>query len=292
MSLKPSCVVDVFPAGAYTWHKRAGAKKVRVQLIGAGASGQGQVVAASSAENTQALNGGGAGGYAEFDFHADQLGATETGTVGAGGAALAASNAHNLTSVNGNPGGNTNFGNWMVARGGLGTGIPGRSWLANTNSGTTGNTYNPNAGNALPGTNNPSLFLTSGGGAGQSQTGGVLSPVGVGSDGNAVQVTTPTVGGNLAPGAFGTINGGLGGTRPGNAGRDGLPGQSQTNGLMGSTGGGAGVSTQDGVAGGNGGAGGFPGGGGGAAGFGVGAGVFSGASGKGGDGIAVVTTYF
>lgn len=293
MSLNPSSVTDVFLVGTTNWIKRPGAKKVKVQIIGGGASGAGQVTVALAATNTQNCFGGGPGGYCEFEFHADMLGNTESVVVGAGGAALAASAVANPNQVPGNPGGNTSFGGWMVARGGLGNASPGRSWLANTNSGTTGNTYNGNSGNSSPGANNPSLFQGSGGGASQSQTGGVLSVVGVGSDGNAIQVTTPAVGGNLVPGMFTPVLGGIGGTRPGNAGRNGLPGFSfGVNSVIGGSGGGAGVSTQDGVAGGNGGAGGFPGGGGGAAGFAVGAAILSGASGKGGDGTAVVTTYF
>jgi len=293
MSLNPSTIVDVFPVGSTLWKKRAGAKKVKVQLVGAGASGQGQINAANAAENTGALFGGGPGGYAEFEFAADMLGATETVIVGAGGASLPASSAHNLVAVAGNPGGNTSFGDWMVARGGKGDANQGRSFLANTNSGTTGNTYQGGSGNSSPAAQNPALFMGGGGGAGQTQTGGALQALGVGSDGNPIQTTTPTLPGNLVPGRFNPALGGLGGGRPGNATRNGQAGLSfGASSVIAGTGGGGGQTTQDGVAGGDGGDGGFPGGGGGAAGFGVGVGVPSGKSGKGGDGIAIVTTYF
>jgi hypothetical protein len=292
MSLRARSRIDIYnTAGAFTWNKYLGAKMVIVRLIGGGASGQGQVSVATTATNTQNSGGGGAGGYSEFIFSAAMLGLTENVIVGAGGAALAASAVTNAVVVPGNPGGNSSFGGWIVARGGLGNLNSGRSWLANTNSGTTGNTYNPNSGNSSSTVNNPSLFMGSGGGASQSQTATVLTGVGVGSDGNPISITTPTVGGNLAPGIFTPLAGGIGGTRPGNATRNGTNGNSfGVNSIIGGTGGGAGVSTQDGVAGGNGGNGGFPGGGGGGAGFGVGA--ASGASGAGAAGIVIVETIF
>jgi hypothetical protein len=90
--------------GANTWNKPSGAKKVLVQMWGAGASG---------AKNTDTAGGGGGGEYTEFMFNASDLGSSETVTIGAGGAARS-------TAGSGNAGGNTTFGSWITAFGGQG----------------------------------------------------------------------------------------------------------------------------------------------------------------------------
>lgn len=86
-----------------TWTKPAGAKSVLVQAWGAGGSG-----AKDSVRNCGA---GGGGGYFQVLLQASSLGATETVTIGAGGAAVASNGA-------GNVGGNTTFGTLVTAYGG------------------------------------------------------------------------------------------------------------------------------------------------------------------------------
>lgn len=87
-----------------TWTKPSGAKKVFVQLWGAGASG---------AKGTNTAAGGGGGEYTEFMFDAGDLSSTETVTIGTGGALR-------TTTGSGNDGGDTTFGSRLTADGGRG----------------------------------------------------------------------------------------------------------------------------------------------------------------------------
>jgi len=74
--------------GAFTYTKPAGATEVRILCLGAGGAG-GNVPTSAAGEH--ACGGGGqAGGYTEAVFPAASLGATETVTVGTGGATGAA----------------------------------------------------------------------------------------------------------------------------------------------------------------------------------------------------------
>lgn len=93
-----------------TWTKPAGysaSSRVYVQAWGAGGSG-GRHTTATFA------SGGGGGGYIERWLNLSQLGATETITIGAGGAARTATNQ------NGAAGGNTTVGSLVTAYGGGG----------------------------------------------------------------------------------------------------------------------------------------------------------------------------
>lgn len=121
-----------------TWTKPAGysaSSRVLVQAWGAGGSG-GRNTTATSA------SGGGGGGYIERWLNLSQLGATETITIGAGGAARTDSNQ------NGAAGGNTTVGSLVTAYGGgggcgtvsLGSGGGGGGQLS---AGTTGTTSSP-----------------------------------------------------------------------------------------------------------------------------------------------------
>ena len=87
-----------------TWTKPAGFNASAMAFIrcwGAGASG---------GKNGGA--GGGGGGYNERWVLLSSMGATETATVGSGGASVSASG-------NGNNGGNTSLGSWLTAYGGI-----------------------------------------------------------------------------------------------------------------------------------------------------------------------------
>jgi hypothetical protein len=97
--------------GSGTWNKPAGLKAVMVRLVGGGGSGGG--CAATTGVQASEGAGGGGGGYSEKVILADDLGATETVTIGAGGAASAAGGA-------GNAGGTTSFGAHLQATGGAG----------------------------------------------------------------------------------------------------------------------------------------------------------------------------
>lgn len=90
--------------GSGTWTKDTGLQRIRVQAWGGGGSG-------GCGSSSDACGGGG-GGYAESWFEAGDLGATETVTVGAGGAAQTTPNS------DGNAGANTTFGSLLTAYGG------------------------------------------------------------------------------------------------------------------------------------------------------------------------------
>ena len=96
-------------AGSFTWAKASTiGTYLRVQCWGGGGSG-----GAKTAAGTQDAAGGGGGAYKEDFYPIRSLGTTETITIGAGGTAVSGSS-------NGNSGGNTSFGSWLVAYGGEG----------------------------------------------------------------------------------------------------------------------------------------------------------------------------
>lgn len=87
-----------------TWTKDAGLKRIRVQAWGGGGSG-------AATTNANEVGGGGGGAYSENWFEADDLGSTETVTIGAGGVSRTTSSA-------GANGGTTTFGSLLTAYGG------------------------------------------------------------------------------------------------------------------------------------------------------------------------------
>lgn len=122
--------IQVFTASG-TWTKPAGAKHVRVRLVGGG--GGGGAADATDGTNTymSAGAGGSAGGYAEALLDAAALGATVAVTVGAAGAGG--------TGTGGAPGGNggtSSFGAACSASGGSG-GNGGIAVGSSSNSTTT-----------------------------------------------------------------------------------------------------------------------------------------------------------
>ena len=100
--------VQVYSANA-TWSKPAGLAFVIVEVLGGGGSDGGVALA-----NTGSAGGGGGGGYSRKKILEASLGATETVTVGAGGAAPAAGDN------TGNTGGTSSFGTHASATGGTG----------------------------------------------------------------------------------------------------------------------------------------------------------------------------
>lgn len=82
---------QIFNVGTgQTWNKPTRAKRVVVELVGAGASAGGTAVCAGG--QFAASSGGGAGGYCKKLFLASVLSASETIDVGAGGVGAAAGN--------------------------------------------------------------------------------------------------------------------------------------------------------------------------------------------------------
>lgn len=256
-----SDVQNFTAVGAGVWIKPAGAKLVLVRAWGAGASGACRLAAGCAP-------GGGGGAYNERWYSASALGATENLVVGAGGAAVASSDADGnagtnstfstaanlLTAYAGGFGHHTGTGSGAGAGGGggkLGAG-------ANLSTGIQGGVGGPPAG----GVQNTDSSDGGGGGGGSTVavSGGGWASDGGGGGGS---VSTTNVGGN---GGNSQRGGGGGGGR-GNT-------SSGTGGTSVEGGNGGGVAT----------AGTQPGGGGGGGGAGS-------ASGKGGDGRVTVYTF-
>lgn len=196
-----------------TWTKPSGADKVLVQVWGAGGSG-----ASEFSGSPDDAPGGGGGAYAEAWFDADDLGATEAVTVGAGGAGVSGGGG---ASTAGNDGGNSSFGSHLQANGGKG--------------GTVGT--NPDAGGdggILPnlvaidglfgvGANNDAgdgLYSGAGGSSGTNKVGG-NSHYGGGGGGGADESNAGAGGASNLAGAGGAGNNagaGVAGTQPGGGG--------------------------------------------------------------------------
>ena len=265
------------------WIKPPLATQALVRLIGAGGGGsRGHVNA------TTVNRGGGAGGsggaYAESTFRADILSSTVPVTVGSGGAGSPAGTG---ASVAGSPGGDTTFGDRLLARGGrpgaqATTAAAGGASPNGIIVGGVGGSSGSNGGQGqapLNSTAGTGTNLITGGGAG---AGGMTSA-------NLARAGANGAQGGLYFGAG--VAGGTAGVVGGNAGGDGAS-QPTTfvDGFGGGGGGGGGGSSTTGN-GGAGGAGGFPGGGGG----GSAAASTGNSSGKGGDGAsgaAQIVTYF
>lgn len=248
-----------------TWNKPPGAKRVHVQAWAGGGSG------GRSGSNTGA-GGGAGGGYREAWFDADDLGATEAVTVGAGGAGVSA----NLTL--GNPGGNTTFGSLLTVYGGGGGGYdgtnggPGGGGAGALSAGADGGTAaaSPGSGGSPNiATADNGLGGGDGGVGGPSATAGYSSVYGGGGGGGGAGASNPGKDGGDS------IYGGAGGGGSSGTGTVGNGGTS-------TFGGNGGAAAKDGA---SGTAGSQPGGGGG----GIEGG--GGTSGPGGDGKVIVTTW-
>ena len=204
-----------------TWTKPAGyaaGSRVFIQAWGGGGSG-GKIGNAG---------GGGGGGYNERWITLSQLGATETITIGAGGAGVT------TASTSGNVGGTTTAGSWVSAYGGGGGGSGGGGGgggqlsAGGTNGGAGGSPWGAIQGDAsatLTIVTTVSFALQNGwivGGAGAGQTGGGGNSGGNsvwgGGGGGAYYGATPYAPGTSsyagAGGAGGSTTSGTAGTAP------------------------------------------------------------------------------
>jgi len=237
LSVTPGVNVQTFTANG-TWTKPSGygsTSRVYIQAWGGGGSGARQSTATS-------CGGGGGGGYNERWLTLSQMGATETVTIGAGGASRTGSNQA------GADGGNTSVGSLITAYGGAGSpltvsggggggqlsagsaGDPGRPYYATDNGGTS-DRQGVGASNVSALGKNDTLFHGGGGGFGTVAAQSGSSSVwggGGGGGGNATAAPgTSAYGGNGgAGGATGTAGtqpggGGGGGTTTSGAGADG-----------------------------------------------------------------------
>lgn len=179
-----------------TWTKPTNLVAIKVQLWAGGGSG-------GSSTTTVNSNGGGGGACVEATFLEGVLGATETVTIGAGGAAVSGG------AGTGNVGGNSTFGSLVTSYGGGGgTGTtgdgPGGGGIFSVGSGTTG-------GSPLGGTVGlASTFGGGGGSGGASVYGGGGGGTGAGGGGASVYGGAGGGGGNNGSGGS-SISGGDGG---------------------------------------------------------------------------------
>ena len=280
-------------AGTFTWTKPAGAKAVFVYVVGGGGGG-----GSGAVNQTSSIRGGGGGGsaagFTQSWMNADDLPATVTVTVGAGGnggasrpSGVAGSGNPGIagtattfgTYLRGAPGVNGNAGT-LAGGGGGGGGVTislfgsyGLTTLGGA-SGSAGNAANANDGSSFQG------MPGQGGGGGAGQTAAATTPTNGGNGGGKLAATSTNSGTAAA------VLGGVGGN-----------GTSQTAATAGTatyawgyvgTGGGGGF-YRTATNGGTGGAGGAPGGGGGGGGS---ADITnaSGAGGQGGAGYCLVIT--
>jgi hypothetical protein len=185
----------------HTWTKPAGLTYVDVQLWAGGGSG-------GSSTGTFSAAGGGGGAYIRGSFLAGSLGATETVTIGAGGAAVTGGG-----STNGNVGGNSSFGSKLTIYGGGG----GRGTTGSGGGG--GGTQSAGATASTGGNPLPSTTSTFGGGNGGGDAVGGSSVYGGGGGSDGDRVGGASVyggggggGGTPGPGAGGvSVFGGNGG---------------------------------------------------------------------------------
>jgi len=196
-----------------TWTKPSGYSancQVRIEAWGGGGSGGGSNAAA------QPSGGGGGGAYNERWTTLSVLGATETITIGAGGAAIVA------TSADGNAGGNTTVGTLLTAYGGGGGafnavgGGGGGGGGGLTSAGTTATISTGSAGGGNTFTTDTYWDGGTGGDAGNPPTAGAASMYGGGGGGGA-DTTGQNTGGVGGNSLYGGAGGGGGGEATGGA---------------------------------------------------------------------------
>ena len=281
-------------AGTSTWTKPAGAKLVYIVCQGGGGGGGSGYKQLASPVNAAISGGGGGGtgGWSELLIPAALLGSTETVTTGAGGTGGASQTVAGSGNA-GTTGGDSSFGSWCVARGGVGNVGGGTG----TSGGGSTSSNNVNFVSIIVTTTvlSGSTTTATRGQAGTSAIKGGKSGGG-GASGGGIVVATPTAlaGGTGGEGGAGikststttTGGGGAGGT---SGSPNATSGSNSTNEYIGGDGGGGGASqiTANGGNGGNGGN--SAGGGGGGA---CQNAYNSGAGGNGGDGSVMVITFF
>lgn len=292
--------VQTFSASG-TWTKPTVGTPLRVHVILRGGQGGGGGGARVTSGN--ACSGGGGGGgaaFAEAWHDAADLGATETVTVGAGGAAGAGATVDNTAGANGSGGGSSSFGTApsQLLTTGAGGGAGGQ--LAGNSGGGGGGGSAANGGSSTGATGGTAGTLGgTPGGSGVGST-AATAPVGGSGGGGGANGAAGAAGGGAVDGCGG--GGAGGGISAGGAAFSGgqsgfVNGGSSTAGGTAGNPGGAGGATQNkrtrgGAGGGSnaagvGGAGGANGGGGGSA---IGGNGGAGAAGL--DGLCIVVTYF
>lgn len=197
-----------------TWTKPANLKFVIVEVV-AGGGGSGFTGTTSTSQASES-SGGGGGEYARKKILAASLGATETVTVGAGGAGSTTVDA-------GGTGGTSSFGSHITAIGGIG---------GKYMEGTTGNTYTLSGDGGGGGTGGDISINGNPGGAGTVSSGSTFGSGRHNNGGashlapavrqNAIATGAPVVGALYGGGASGGRNAASSSGRSGAAGGAGL----------------------------------------------------------------------
>jgi hypothetical protein len=285
-----NCDIQIFDAGADTWTKPVGAKRVDVVVIGGGGGGGSGF---KYDGNEQGGAGGGGGGISKQSFDASVLGATESVYAAvpvAGGASVT------TDATDGNPGADGEqsfFGDYLRGEGGKGgyvdadTGYGGLGGWGLFSHGTNGaDSQYEDVG--LPGQPTGVDVMLA-----PDKLGYLWGATGGGSGGGSNTESDGGEGGEFDPELspfISTREGGVPGTV--GAGQDGGDGEGIDGEEIGGTGGGGGAGADTGTIAGEGGKGGGYGGGGAGGGAGRDAGPDSGPGGDGGKGLVKVTTYF
>lgn len=209
-------VAQIFTSsGTYT--PTAGMLYCYVYMVGGGASGGG-CAASAAAGNYGAAAGGSAGEYAEGVFSAATIGASQTVTIGAGGAAPAAGQN------NGNSGGTTSLGALLTAVGGTGGQASPTGATSSGNTGAAGGTGGTGTGLHVPGgASSPGLWIAAStlawaGNGGTSFFGGG----GSGGIATAFGIPLPIAGAAYGSGGGGAANGNSAAAKAGAAGANGV----------------------------------------------------------------------
>lgn len=286
---EPKVNVQEFTADG-TWIKPPGALTVDVLLINGGNGGG----SGRRGANGGARYGGGGGSHGNCLFLsslASVFGATESVTVGAGGAGGAAVTADDTSGNNGTAGGQSAFGSLAPSTSNPGNGGTGASGTGGSNTGSTtvmfGAVVNASFGLAIGGANGGQGGGSSG--ANASAAAGQALPGSGGGGGGVSSGNLASAGGTggYPASGYGSLSGGTAGANTGGAGGNGNDG-STYDAVVGTGGGGGGGNPSGaGGAGGNGGKYGAGGGGGGASAN----GNNSGAGGTGGAGYALIITF-
>jgi hypothetical protein len=212
--------VQTFDASG-TWTKPSGysaSSRVFIECWGGGGSGS-----RVNATNSSLGNGGGGGGYNSRWLTLSQMGATETITVGAGGAATTAAG-------NGNTGGNSSVGSLITAYGGGGASATtnakgfGGGQLSAGSSSVSGTPQFGAGGCDVQGASPGTPAWITGGGGGTNAGAGTSSVWGGGGGGGGFGTVATNIGGTSSfagnGGAGSSASGvaGVAGTAPGGAG--------------------------------------------------------------------------
>lgn len=215
--------VQIFTASG-TWNKPPGVMLVMVEAVGGGGGGGGGDRRAAG--TNRFAGGGGGSGVRTLDIMpASDLSASETVTIGAGGAGATGAGSDSSGGGDGSGGGDTTFGSLVLASGGRqgqGGGNPGRAYLNNQGLQDTPNNQTRYTQPGMAGSDGGTGSVTApgdgsrgrvapggGGGGGGVNTSNVAVAGGDGGDGRDLTVETFTTG--AAGGSGGAATGAAGG---------------------------------------------------------------------------------